>query len=66
MRATLVVPSPQSLQFFLGIHQIVEPVHIQAFVLQTAVERFDEGIVCGALSEKTGLNRNPSSRSLRP
>ena len=45
MRAELcVVPSP-ALYFVSGVLQRHKPVHVQAFVPETAVERFDVGII---------------------
>ena len=45
MRPILVVLSPPSLQFLPGVRQIIEPVHVQAFVPKAPVERLDERIV---------------------
>ena len=45
MRPALIVLSPPCLQLLPGVRQIVEPVHVQAFVPKAAVERLDERIV---------------------
>ncbi len=47
VRSILVVVSTPSLQLFASILQRQEPVGVQAFAAQLAVERFDERIVCG-------------------
>ena len=41
----VVVPTP-SLQFFLRVRKAHEPVRVQAFGPELAVERLDEAIVC--------------------
>ncbi len=47
VRSLLVVVSTPSLQFFASILQRQEPVSVQVFAAQLAVERLDERIVCG-------------------
>ena len=47
MRSVLnVVPTP-SLQFFLRVRKAHEPVRVQAFGPELAVERLDEAVVRG-------------------
>jgi hypothetical protein len=43
----LVVVSTPSIQFFAGIGKAHEPVHVQAFRPELAVERLDEAVVRG-------------------
>ena len=45
VRADLVVVPAPSLQLFAGIRKIHEPVGVQTFRPQLAVERFDEAVV---------------------
>ena len=50
MRSGLVkVPSPR-LDLALGVGQIQKPMHVQTFIAEPTVERFDKGIVCGLAS----------------
>ena len=47
MRSVLVVVSTPSLQFFLRVCKAHEPVRVQAFGPELAVERLDEAVVRG-------------------
>ena len=45
MRSNIVVVYTPSLQFFAGIVKAHEPMRIQAFLPEAAVEGFDESVV---------------------
>ncbi len=47
MRSLFLIVSTPRLQLFASIFQRQEPVRVQAFAAQLAVERLDERIVCG-------------------
>jgi hypothetical protein len=57
VESVLVVVPPPILQLLPGVFKAHEPVGVQAFRPQLAVERFDEGIV-GRLSGPTEVQRD--------
>ena len=57
MRSDLVEVRPPRLDLAPGVVQRQEPVCVQAFITQTAVEAFDEGIV-GRLARPAEVQRD--------
>ena len=47
MRSGLVIEPPPGLNFCPGVMQAHEPVFVQTFLTQPAVEAFDHGVVGG-------------------
>ena len=57
VRALFVVVLTPILQFFLGVSKAQEPVSVQTFCPEAAIERFDEGVV-GRLARPGEVERD--------